>query len=102
VAVGNGSDLRLMTAAGLALASARSAFMVTMVVVVVIAMAINATDTLIIVDVGTLGIDSAGLGTVVAIISGGGWRPDQLLSTGDAVQPPPSRSQYNNRCTFLV
>jgi hypothetical protein len=55
-----------MTATGLALASARSAFMVTMVIVVVIAMAINATDTLIIVDVGTLGIDSAGLGTVVA------------------------------------
>jgi hypothetical protein len=52
-------------------------------------MAINATDTLIIVDVGTLGIDSAGLGTVVGIITGGSWRPDQLLSTGDAVQPPP-------------
>jgi hypothetical protein len=51
--------------------------------------AINATETLIIVDVGTLGIDSAGLGMVVGVISGGGWRPDQLLSIGDAVQPPP-------------
>jgi hypothetical protein len=65
-----------MTATGLALASARSAFMVTMVIVVVIAMAINATDTLIIVDVGTLGIDSAGLGMVVGIITGGGWHED--------------------------
>jgi hypothetical protein len=68
-----------MTATGLALASARSAFMVTMVV---IAMAINATDTLIIVDVGTLGIDSTGMGMEVGIITGGGWCPDQLLSTG--------------------
>jgi hypothetical protein len=41
-----------MTATGLAFASARSAFMVTMVNVVVIATAINATGTLIIVDVG--------------------------------------------------
>jgi hypothetical protein len=46
---------------------------------------------LIIVDVGTLGIDSAGLGMVVGIITGGGWRPDQLLSTGNAVQPPAGR-----------
>jgi hypothetical protein len=67
------------------LASARSAFMV---IVVVIAVAINATDTLIIVDVVTLGIDSAGLGMLVGVITGGGWRPDQLLSS--EVQPPPS------------
>jgi hypothetical protein len=80
-----------MRATGLALASARSAFMVTMVtmvIVVVIAMAINATDTLIIVDVGTLGIDSAGLGVVVGIITGGGWRPDQLPSTGRRSSTP--------------
>src|ERR1700730_10194871 len=70
-----------ITATGLALASARSAFMVTMVIVVVIAMAINATDTLIIVDAGTLGIDSAGLGMVVGIITGGSrrcvWRDNE-------------------------
>jgi hypothetical protein len=61
--------------------------MVTLVIVVIIAMAINATDRLIMVDVGAFDIDGAGLGMVVGIITGGGWRPDQLLSASDAVQP---------------
>jgi hypothetical protein len=63
--------------------------MVTMVIVVVIAMAINATDTLIIVDVGTLGIDSAGLGMVVGIITGGGWPPDHSYGPATQFKPPP-------------
>jgi hypothetical protein len=99
---GSGSDLRLMMATGLALASARSAFMVTMMtmmtmVIVVIAMAINATDTLIIIDVGTLGIARAGVDMVVGIITGGGWRPDHSYGPATQFKPQPGGNRLGLR-----